>query len=100
MKGLLLIGIGLSILAVTSVSGCAQRPETLGPDFGLAYTTARDHQILYPDAGKNLNPVVGLEDGAAAVNTMERYRSSFESPEKYRTTIAPSSVVSQGVQTR
>ncbi len=100
MNGLLLTGIGLSILAVTSVSGCAKRPTTLGPDYGLAYTEARDHQILHADAGKNLDPVQGLEDGASAKNTMERYRSSFESPEKYRQTITAPSMVSQGVQSK
>ena len=100
MKGLLSIGIGLSIFALASVSGCAKRPTTLGPDFGLAYTEARDHQILYPDAGKNLEVVQGLEDGTAAKNTMDRYRSSFENPESYRMTVTNPSVVSQGIQTK
>ena len=97
MKGLLLTGIGLSIVALISMAGCTKRPTTLGPDYGLAYTMARDHQILNPDAEKNLDPVQGLEDGKAAKLTMERYRSSFEKPEDYRTTIKSPSVVSQGV---
>lgn len=96
MKGLLFTGIGLSIVAVISVAGCIKRPTTLGPDHGLAYTMARDHQILNPDAEKNLDPVQGLEDGKAAKLTMERYRSSFEKPEDYRTTIKSQSMVGQG----
>jgi hypothetical protein len=98
MKGLLFTGIGLSIVAVLSVPGCTQRPTMLGPDPGLAYTMARDHGMLNPDAGKNLDPVQGLEDGPAAKNTMERYRSSFEKPEDYRTKVQGTSVVSQGIQ--
>ncbi len=97
MKGLLLTGIGLSILTILSAPGCTQRPTTLGPDPGLAYTMARDHQTLNPDAGKNLDPVQGLEDGPAARNTMERYRSSFEKPEEYRGKLNVPSVVSQGI---
>ncbi|MEO7858935.1 MAG: hypothetical protein ABIU05_00600 [Nitrospirales bacterium] len=97
MKGLLLTGIGLSIVALISMAGCTKRPTTLGSDYGLAYTMARDHQILNPDAEKNLDPVQGLEDGKAAKLTMERYRSSFEKPEDYRTTIKSPSVVNQGI---
>ncbi|MDZ4733700.1 MAG: hypothetical protein SGJ16_08965 [Nitrospirota bacterium] len=97
MKGLLLTGIGLSIVAIISMTGCVKRPTTLGPDHGLAYTMARDHQILNPDAGMHLDPVQGLADGAAAKHTMERYRSSFEKPEDYRTTITAPSLVKQGI---
>ena|SRR6266545_4994309 len=97
MKRLLLTGVGLSIVALISVAGCMKRPTTLGPDRGLAYNMALDHQIFNPDAGKNLDPVQGLEDGTAAKNTLERYRSSFEKPESYRTTITAPSVVNQGI---
>jgi len=100
MKGLLLAGVCLSIVAVISVTGCTKRPTTLGPDYGLAYNMANDNQILNPDAGTNLDPVQGLEDGKAAKHTMERYRSSFEKPEEYRKAMTPSSMVSQGIQSR
>ena len=100
MKGLLLTGIGLSILAVVSVTGCTKRPATLGPDYGLAYTMAKDVQTLNPDAATNLDPVQGLEDGVAAKHTMERYRSSFEKPEEYRKPMTTPSMISTGIQTR
>ncbi|MEP6960288.1 MAG: hypothetical protein ABI980_16300 [Nitrospirota bacterium] len=100
MKTLLFTGVGLSIVALISMAGCIKRPTTLGPDRGLAYNMALEHQIFNPDAGKNLDPVQGLEDPTAAQNTMERYRSSFEKPESYRTTITAPSVVNQGIQTR
>src|SRR5262249_37616605 len=97
MKGLVFTGIGLSIVAVLSVPGCITRPTMLGPDPGLAYITQRDHEMLNPEAGKNLELVQGLEDGPAAKNTMERYRSSFEKPEDYRMRLQAPSVVSQGI---
>ena len=100
MKRFLLTGIGLSILAVVSVTGCTARPTTLGPDYGLAYTMANDAQTLNPDAGNNLDPVQGLEDAAAAKHTMERYRSSFEKPEEIRKPMATPSMISTGIQTR
>ena len=100
MKGLLLTGIGLSILAVVSVTGCTARPTTLGPDYGLAYTMANDAQTLNPDAASNLDPVQGLEDAAAAKHTLERYRSSFEKPEEIRKPMTNPSMISQGIQTR
>lgn len=100
MKGLLLTGMCLSILAVVSVTGCTKRPATLGPDYGLAYTMANDAQTLNPDAVKNLDPVQGLEDAATAKHTMERYRSSFEKPEEIRKPMANPSMISSGIQTR
>jgi len=100
MKELLLAGVCLSIVAVISVTGCTKRPTTLGPDYGLAYTMANDQQTLNPDAGNNLDPVQGLEDGRAAKHTMERYRSSFEKPEDYRKPMTSPSMISQGIQTR
>jgi len=98
MKGLLLAGVGLSTIVVLSLAGCTQRPQMLGPDAGLGYYTARDLQTLNPEAAKNLVLVQGLEDGPAAKNTMERFRSSFEKPEDYRTKIQNPSVVNQGIQ--
>lgn len=100
MKELLLAGVGFSMVTVVAITGCTTRPTTLGPDPGLAYTMARDQQTLNPDAGKNLDPVQGLEDAKASKNSMERYRTSFESPEEYRSSVSVPSVVSQGIQTR
>ena len=100
MKGLLLTGMCLSILAGISVTGCTARPTTLGPDYGLAYTMANDAQTLNPDAGNNLDPVQGLEDAAAAKHTMERYRSSFEKPEEIRKPMTNPSMISTGIQAR
>jgi hypothetical protein len=61
---------------------------------------ANEQQTLNPDAGSNLDPVQGLEDGKAAKLSMERYRSSFEKPEDIRRPMANPSMISQGIQTR
>jgi len=97
MKGILLTGIGLSILTLVSVTGCTTRPTTLGPDYALAYSMANDQQTLNPDAANNLDPVQGLEDPAAAKHTLERFRSSFEKPEDIRRPMANPSMISQGI---
>jgi hypothetical protein len=98
-KGLVSAGSILAIIMLALLPGCA-RPRTLGPDPGLAYTTAIAHQTLNPDAGQTIEMAQGAEDGPASKRTMERYRSSFESPEKYRTTITAPSIVGQGVGAR
>ena len=98
-KELLSGGSILAIITLALLTGCA-RPTTLGPDHGLAYTTAIAHQTLNPDAGQTIEMAQGAEDGPASKRTMERYRSSFESPEKYRTTLTPPSLVGEGAKAR
>ena len=72
--------IGL-IAALSVFSGCgilpAQRETMLDKNWGSSFESARDNQILNREAGKNLDPVVGL-DGEASVITMERYREGFK----------------------
>ncbi len=74
-----LIVIGL-LAFMASFTGCAetlyhQKPMVLGGSF----QAAKANQILNPEAGKNLEPVHGL-DGQAAVIVMDKYRKSFEKP--------------------
>ncbi len=57
----------------------APPPLHLSESFGKAFRTARENQILYPDASKNLDPVTGL-DGQAAEAAVERYRKQFKEP--------------------
>lgn len=74
----------LLILAMTIVlsglSGCAviRKPASaVAQGWGNSYVTARDAQILKPDAGKDLRPVTGF-DGEAAARTIKAYRKTFE----------------------
>ena len=67
--------IGL-IVALSVFSGCGtfpQRETMLDRNWGTSLETAKQSQILNPEAGKNLDPVVGL-DGQAAEASMMKYR--------------------------
>lgn len=92
MRNLSLIG-AIMLFALTG-SGCT-RPTTLGANTGIAYNLAKQNQILDPVASDNLEPVVGL-DGAAAAIEMGTYRKAFENPDAS----FQKSVVSTGVQTK
>jgi hypothetical protein len=52
----------------------------LEKNWGRSYETAKYNQILNPDAGKNLDPVIGL-DGQASDYNMEKYKSGFKETE-------------------
>jgi hypothetical protein len=60
-------------------SGCArtQKETMLDRNWGRSFESAKYNQILNPEAGKDLEPVVGL-DGQAAEKNMEKYRKGFE----------------------
>jgi hypothetical protein len=85
--------LALASLMLMTGSGC--RPTTLGANTGVAYGLAKQGQILNPDAGENLEPVVGME-GVVAETAMEQYRKSFEKQEEG----LGKSVVTTGVQTK
>jgi len=66
--------IGLFLMAMA----CAG-PSRLEMDFGTSGKLSKFNQILDPQAGKNLDPVEGLDGGAAKAAT-EKYRKEFEKP--------------------
>ncbi len=70
---LTLIGLIATLLIF---SGCA-RETMLSRNWGNSFESAKQSQILNPEAGKNLEPVVGL-DGQASENNMEKYREGFK----------------------
>jgi hypothetical protein len=68
--------------AALVVAGCehipsARKDTLLNRNFGRAYETAKYNQILHPDAGKNLQPVEGL-DGQLVNENMNNYRKGKE----------------------
>jgi len=69
------------IIALAISLGCAgntaQRETMLDKHWGKSFESMKYNQILNPDAGKNLDPVVGL-DGQAAEQVMDRYREDFK----------------------
>jgi hypothetical protein len=71
--------IGL-ITALSIFSGCqgtvpAQKGTRLDRNWGRSYESAKRNQILNPEAGRNLKPVVGL-DGEVAEKNMQKYKES------------------------
>jgi hypothetical protein len=95
MRNLSLTAIGtISLLALIGSGGCT-RPTTLGANTGIAYNVAKENQTLDPLAAEKLEPVVGL-DGGAAVIEMQTYRKTFEDPDA----AFQKSVVTTGVQTK
>jgi hypothetical protein len=79
----------LAILALGACAGllgaCAGTPMQSGatPEFdsrfGDAVRQARARQTIDPEAGKNADPVAGI-DGEAARATMTEYYKSFKEP--------------------
>ena len=71
---LTLIGLIATLLIF---SGCGPRETMLSRNWGNSFESAKQSQILNPEAGKNLDPVVGL-DGQAAENVVEKYTQGFK----------------------
>ncbi|MCA9470571.1 MAG: hypothetical protein MRJ96_10075 [Nitrospirales bacterium] len=57
----------------------APPPTTLSEGYGESFRTARDLQILHPEASEKLDPVEGL-DGPASNQAIQRYRKHFQKP--------------------
>jgi hypothetical protein len=66
--------VGLVVVLFLSF-GCATAPYE--NQWGKAFETTKDAQVLDPEASANPDPVTGL-DGQAAANDMKRYRDGPE----------------------
>ena len=75
MKPLLRTRMPLAAL-LALLAGCASTPRWDG-QAGDAVRAALSAQVANPQAGRNPDPVSGI-DGAAAGAAQERYRRSFE----------------------
>lgn len=62
------------------LSGCMTSTPVYDQHFGEAVRTVTAMQILNPDASANTNPVNGI-DGRAAAAAMDRYSTSYRSPQ-------------------
>ena len=62
--------VGL-IAALSIFSACAETP-VLTENWGKSYEAQKSSQIINPEAGKNLEPVAGL-NGRVAVDVLENY---------------------------
>jgi hypothetical protein len=71
----------LAILVPMLLAGCAATSSTPSYDtrFGNAVREARLRMTLNPNAGRNPDPIAGM-DGRAAQEAFGRYHDSFKAP--------------------
>jgi hypothetical protein len=60
--------------------GCVQRAPVLESQFGQSVSLIKAQQIMNPDAGRNGDPIAGI-DGKAAKSGYDQYQKSFRTPE-------------------
>lgn len=72
-----IVTAGLLLTACSALSPVETRE--LDARFGDAVRQARAQQTLNPEAGRNTDPVSGI-DGVAAQNTIDEYQKSFKEP--------------------
>lgn len=78
IRSLMFSGLIAILFAVLS---CSSTPETLlEKNWGRSYESVLYMQMLDPDAGKNLDPVLGLDGNAASYN-LDKYRETFKEKE-------------------
>jgi hypothetical protein len=85
LKGNIINMILIAILGMFSIAlwGCAgnlpesERVKHLEMNWGKSFESAKKNQILNPEAGKSLEPVVGL-NGEAAEHGVNKYKESFK----------------------
>lgn len=69
----------LIALLIGLVSGCSSVTPHYDARFGDAVREAKKKMIIDPDAGKNPDPVIGL-DGKAARETIILYQGTYKTP--------------------
>ena len=84
---LILIGFISIMTVVLSCSGTTPAPEQslLERNWGRSFESMRYMQKVDPEAGKNLDPVLGL-DGNASENNVNKYQKSFKDTEQKEST--------------
>lgn len=79
-----LIGIISMISVVLSCSG-TQEESLLERNWGRSFESINYMQMVDPEAGKNLDPVLGL-DGNASDHNVDKYQKSFKTTEQNEST--------------
>lgn len=82
LKHLLISGIITMVSFTWSCGGITpyHQDSTLNKNWGRSYETAKYNQMLNPEAGKNLEPVSGL-DGVPGNYNVNKYKESFKKAE-------------------
>ena len=86
----LAVALAFTVLTI-GITACSQSGRLFQPDtlldenWGRSFEAAKYNQILNPDAGKNLDPVTGM-DGVASENTVNKYDQSFSEKKDQKVT--------------
>ena len=89
-KGNIILIIVLAVFSVVSLWGCAgnmpegKRMDYLEQNWGKSFESAKKNQILNPEAGKTVEPVIGL-DGQVAEHNVDNRKKSFEKQKEVKT---------------
>jgi len=80
---LTLTGLIVALVMFPSCGGkpLVQKDTMLERNWGRSYESAKYNQMLNPEAGKNLEPVVGT-DGQTAEGIIEKYRKGESKKQK------------------
>jgi len=84
--------IGLAAVFSAMLWGCAgnlpesQRIKMIDMNWGKSFESAKNNQILNPEAGIEPEPVLGL-DGEAAGHNMQKYKDAFIKAEPPKPTV-------------
>ncbi len=93
LKGNIILIAVLAMFSVVVVWGCAgnipegKRMDYLEQNWGKSFESAKKNQILNPEAGKTVEPVIGL-DGEVAEHNVDNYKKSFKEQKEVETSTA------------
>jgi hypothetical protein len=92
LKGNIILIVVLAVFSFT-LWGCAgnlpesKRVDYLEQNWGKSYESAKKNQILNPEAGKTVEPVIGL-DGQVVEHNLDNRKKSFEKQKEVKTSTA------------
>jgi len=90
LKGNIILIVVLAVFSVVSLWGCAgnlpesKRTDYLEQNWGKSFESAKKNQILNPEAGKTVEPVIGL-DGQVAEHNVDNRKKSFKDQKEVKT---------------
>ena len=93
LKGNIILIIVLAVFSFVTLWGCAgnlpesKRVDYLEQNWGKSYESAKKNQILNPEAGKTVEPVIGL-DGQVVEHNLGNRKKSFEKQKEVETSTA------------
>ena len=90
LKSNIILIVVLTVFSVVTLCGCAgnlpesKRMDYLEMNWGKSFKAVQKNQILNPEAGKTVEPVIGL-DGQVVEHNLDNRKKSFEKQEEVKT---------------